>query len=265
MTRPDIVMQYCVFCDYPLWREWLKKYRDKFAKVILYPSKQHGTTDLEDFARKVIPETWVERPSIDYGKQDWRQAETDPCIALSDSEWILFMEQDFFCSDWDRLFGDMEKAMKEADMFGVWNASHFPYMHPCFLLIRRSTLDKTRKDFSAHPETPGSDHFAMLTRDAEKLGARLIKLEDYGYKEWEDYYHLGGLTYTFQDWKGNGKDVFGMKSPEAYYVYLHFAENADVEQSPEYLKQAKEIQDTLKGKYAHLDIENNVWTKFYKN
>lgn len=263
--KPDILMQYCVFCDYPLWRAWLKKYRGRFAKVILYPSKQHGTTDLEDFAKKVIKETWVERePNLDYIGKDWRQLESEPLVAVSDSEWMLFMEQDFFCSDWDRLFKDMDKAMNEADMFGVWSASQFPYMHPCFLLMRRSLFEQTNKDFRAHPEILGSDHFAMLTRDAERLGARIVKLEDYGYKEWEDYYHLGGLTYTFQDWKGNGKDIFGMKSPEAYYVYLHFAALADVEQSPEYLKQAKEIQDTLKERFIHLDLESNGWCKFYK-
>jgi hypothetical protein len=173
------------------------------------------------------------------------------------------MEADFFVTDWNKLFKDFEEAMKTSDMIGCWSPSQFPYMHPCCLLIKRELLDKTNKDFRAHPEILGSDHFAMITRDAEKLGAKITTLEDLGYKEWEDYYHLGGLTYAFQDWKGPTTH-FGMKSPEAYYVYLNKARQLDITQSSEYLKQAIEIEEVLRKKYPELDLEDNKWNKFYQ-
>jgi hypothetical protein len=243
----------------------MQKHRDRFEKIILYPSKQHGTTDLEDFWLKVFPETWVVRdPDLDYIGKDWRQLESEPLVELSDAEWMFFTEADFFVADWGKFFNDVERAMETSDMVGCWSPSQFPYMHPCCLFMKREFFERTDKDFRAHPEILGSDHFAMFTRDAERLGAKMTKLEDMGYKEWDDYFHLGGLTYTFQDWKGNGKDIFGMKSHEAYYVYLHFAANVDVPQSIKYLRQAKEIQDTLAKRFPDLDLENNKWTKFFQ-
>jgi len=244
----------------------IQDHRHRFNKIILYPSKQHGVVDLEDLWLKSFPETWVERQPIDYGVNDWRQAETEPLIELSDAEWLLFMEADFFVTNWDKLFKDVEEAAANgSEMIGCWSPSQFPYVHPCFLLMKRSLFDKTNKDFRAHPEILGSDHFAMLTRDAERLGAKITILEDMGYKEWEDYFHLGGLTYAFQDWKGPTTH-FGMKSPEAYYVYLHYTKDLPgITYDPRYLKQAEEIEEVLRKKYPDLDLENNKWIKFYSN
>lgn len=261
----DVLSQICVYCDFPIWRGVMQKHRDKFKKIILYPSKQHGTVDLEDFWLKEFPETWVVRdPDLSYIGKDWRQLESEPLVALSDAEWMYFTEADFFVKDWEKFFNDVEKEMETADMIGCWSPSQFPYVHPSALFMRRSFYEKSNKDFRAHSEVLGSDHFAMFTRDAERLGAKIVKLEDMGYKEWEDYFHLGGLTYTFQDWKGNGKDIFGMKSLEAYYVYLYWATQVNVRQSFDYLKQATEIFKFLAPKFSDLNLENNKWTKFYQ-
>ena len=259
--KPDIVMQWCVYCDYPLFRLFLKKYRDRFGKVILYPSRQHGNVDLEDFAKKAMPETWVNPVEIDYAKQDWRQAETEPCLKLSDSEWVWFMEQDFFTSNWESLFASIEVLEKQGiEMTGLWNPTHYSYIHPCFLLMKRELLEKTNKDFSAHPEINGCDHFAMITKDAVRLNAKIATFKE----DWENYFHLGGLTYPFQNWKGDSTDHFGVKNPEAYYVYLNEARKVDVEQSPEYLKESAEIEAELKKRYLEVNLEDNEWLKFYQ-
>ena len=108
----DIISQICIYNDYPIFRQLLTKYRDKFNKIILYPSRHHGVIDCEQFLRKVFPETWVTGHKIDWTTApDWRQAETEPCLELSNSEWVLFMEQDFFCDDcysffllWHKMF-----------------------------------------------------------------------------------------------------------------------------------------------------------------
>lgn len=260
----DIISQICIYCDYPLYRAMLTKYRDKFNKIILYPSRHHGVTDLENFLKQQFPETWVKPVEIDYGIQDWRQAETEPCLALSDSEWVLFMEQDFFVKDWDKFWQDIEKAMETADVIGWWSASNFPYVHPCFLLIKREILDKTKKDFRAHPEINGCDHFAMITRDAEELGAKIVKLQDMGYTNWEDAMHLGGLTYPYQNWKGDGTDHFGVGNPEAYYTYLYWARQAPVNQSPEYTTLSLEIEARLKELFPIFRPEDNIWVDFFK-
>jgi len=47
----DIVTQYCIYNDYPIWRHNMLKYRDRVKKIILYPSRHHGVIDLESFEK----------------------------------------------------------------------------------------------------------------------------------------------------------------------------------------------------------------------
>lgn len=264
MTK-DLLVQVCVYCEYPIWRQWLTKYRSKFNKVILFPSRHHGVVDFEPFLREQIQETWINDYVIDWTTPgiDWRQAEVEPCLEKSDADWIWFAEQDFFTPDWDQFFTDIEKSMQTSDMIGYWNNTHFPYVHPCCLLIKREFLDKTQKDFCAHPEIPGCDHFAMLTRDAKRLGAKIAKIQDMNYFEWGNMCHLGGLTYPYQNFAGD-KTVFGLKNVEMFYVYNYYSRKAPVVQSPEYIDLSLKVEEVLKKEYGGIDLENNEWTKFFK-
>ena len=261
----DVISQYCVYNDYPIFRYNTQKHRDNFRKVILYPSRHHGVIDLEGFSKKNFPQvTWVEPVPIDYGVEDWRQAETIPCLKQSDADWILFMEQDFFVKDWDKLYTMLAFNMKFYDAIGWWNETAFPYLHPCFFLIKRELFEKTQKDFSAHPEIPGCDHFAMLTRDIEKAHGKLRTLQQMGYKNWETAFHLGSLTYTYQEWKNDGTDRFGQANPEAFFVYNHYSRQVPVFHDPEYLRISKEIEIEMIKRGIKIDPENNKWVPFFK-
>lgn len=240
-----------------------QRYRDKVNKIILYPSSHHGLLNLESFAKEVLPETWVELVPIDYGIQDWRQAETDPCIARSDAEWLFFNEQDLFIKDWDKFWDDVEKAMVYSDAIGLWNPTHFPYLHPSCFFIKRELFEKTNKDFRAHPEINGGDHFCMLTRDIERLGGKITTLQDLGYVEWEDMFHLGGLTYVYQDWRGDGTDAFGVKNLETFAVYNYMLRQADVVQNDNFLMLSHNVEQKLLEKIGPVDFVNNKWTKFF--
>lgn len=259
----DRIVQICVFNDYPVFRYHHNLYRDKIQKLILYPSRHHGVIDMESFLKQVIPETWVNPVPIDYGKEDWRQAETTPCLNYSDADWIWFSEQDFFVKNHEKFYEDIGKAMRTSDMIGLWNATHFPYIHPCCLFIKREMLEKTNKDFSAHPEIPGCDHFAMITRDVERLGGEITTLQSMGYTEWENCFHLGGLTYPYQNWKGDGTDVFGVKSVEVFYVYNYCSRLVKVEQNEDYLALSREIENTLRPRFPKLVLQNNQWREYF--
>lgn len=265
MSKIDIISQICVFNDYPIYRQLIRKYRNKFNKVILYPSRHHGQVDLEEFLKRSLPETWVTGHTIDWTTPniDWRQAETEPCLELSSSEWILFLEQDFFVKDWDILFEQVESLMEESDLIGWWQDSAFSYVHPCFLLIKRSLLEKTKKDFRAHPEINGCDHFAMITHDALELGAKIITLQGLGYTPWEDAFHLGGLTYPYQDFKGDDT-IFGVGSPEAFRTYNYYAAKAPVEQSLDWLDLSSRVEAVLSKKFPIFKPEDSIWAKFFK-
>lgn len=260
----DVIVQYCIFNDYPIFRRLIERYRDKFGSVILYPSRHHGAIDLEGFGRQVFPETWVKPVPIDYGVEDWRQAETTPCLQHSTAEWLLFAEQDFFVDDWDLFWSKIEAAMPQSDAIGLMNPTNFPYLHPCFLLIRRDVFEKTNKDFSAHPEINGCDHYAMITRDLERLGARITTIQSLGYTEWENCFHLGGLTYPYQNWTNDSKYHFGVANPEAFYVYNYWSRRARVQQSEEYKRISREIEKVLSPRFPDIDLEDNRWVKFFK-
>ena len=252
----DIISQVCTAVDYPLYWALLTKYRSKFNKIILYGSKHHGVLTLESYLKSIVPETWIQT-EIDWTAPgiDWRQAETEPCLEISDSEWILFMEQDFFCDDWDKLWEDVEKAMETSDAIGLWNYTHFPYLHPCFFLVKREALEKTNKDFRAHPEINGGDHFAMITHDLVENSAKITKIQDLGWTE-EHAFHLGGLTYPYQNFDGDNT-VIGVKYPEALYVYNELVKSESEEFT---LLQAKFklVMDKKGIKY------NPIWEKFFK-
>lgn len=268
MPTIDLVSQVCIFVDYPLWRTWVGKYRSKFNKVILYASRHHGVTDLEDFWRKELPETWVST-EIDWTKPgvDWRQEETLPLLEKSDAEWILFMEADFFCDDWDKLWLDVEKTMETSDAIGLWNETHFPYLHPCFFLVRREALDKTKKDFRAHPEINGGDHFAMITHDLIENGAKITKLQDLGWTDPEHAMHLGGLTYPYQNFKGD-ETIIGVKYPEALFTYNRKLASGGWDTDPEFLELAKKLAEVLyrkiPGLYETWPVVVPRWEKFFK-
>lgn len=261
----DKILQWCIFSDYPLFRAHAKKYRDKVNKIILYPSRQHGVLDLEQFAKDVFKETWVDPVPINYGIEDWRQAETIPCLKYSNSEWLWFSEQDFFVKNWDKFYEDIELAMHYSDMIGWWNPTHFPYIHPSCLFIKREMLEKTQKDFRAHPEINGADHFAMLTKDVQTIGGKITTLQDLGYEDWKDAFHLGSLTYTFQDWKGGTEsDRIGARSPEAFMVYNYWMRKVEIQQNSEFLKLSEEIETFFKPRFPDLNLENNEWVEFFR-
>lgn len=265
MTKPDLLMQWCVFADYPILRAHLAKYRDRYNKIIIYPSRHHGYLDVESFVKRVLPETWVEPVAIDYAKEDWRQAETMPMLPHSESDWLFFTEPDFFVRDWDKFYEDVEKAMQYSDMIGWWNPTHFPYIHPSCLFIKREILEKTSKDFSAHPGVNGSDHFAMITADVKRIGGKITTLQELGYVDYKDAFHLGSLTYTYQDWRGGTEtDRVGAASPEAFMVYNYWLRKAAVEQSPEFIDLSLQLEKFFMPRFSELNLENNKWLDFYR-
>lgn len=261
MFRPDLLLQYCVYCDYPIYRAWIKKYRNKFNKIIIYPSRHHGVIDLEEFAKRVIPETWVDHEVIDYGVQDWRQAETEPLLKHVESDWIWFSEQDFFTKDWDKLFKDLESTSRDADMMGLWNPTNFPYIHPSCLIIKKELLDATNKDFRAHPEINGGDHFCMITQDAKRLQANIVTLQDMGYTE-DRATHLGGLTYVYQNFKEDFSNHIGVKYPSMFQLYNSMQRLAPVEHNQEFINLSYRVEKQLQ--LMNLDLPPEGTEEFFK-
>ena len=261
----DLLMQHSIFCDYPIWRMNLNRHRNKFNKVILYPSDHNREVSFKDFLYQQIPETWVKDHVIDWTTPgiDWRQAETEPMLPLVESEWIYFTEPDWFVKDYDKFYSAVEGAMKTADAIGWWSETTFPYIHPSCFFIKREILDKTNKDFRAHPETIGSDHFATVSRDLEKLGAKIITTEDMGFKYWEDCFHLGGLTSNYIDAAVNPDYVFHRS--DIFYVYNYWVRQATVPKNMTFLDLSSKVEEMVKKQLIReIDPKTSEWAAFFK-
>ena len=170
MNRPDLVITFIKHCDYPLFRVFLRKYRDHFNKVIIYWSEHNRFPYLDHFIHEAIKDldiTFIDPTLTDWGTEDWRNHATNEMLKYSDSEWICSIEQDWFSSNWEELFEITFKAMETNDLIG-WDAQAGDggrYIHPAFWFIRREMLEKTNKDFAAHDNL---DHFGFITRDVDR-------------------------------------------------------------------------------------------------
>lgn len=267
MPKIDLLMQHSIYCDYPVWRLHLKRNRDVFNKVILYPSDHYRKVSFKDFVQKVIPETWVTPVEIDWSKADWRQVETIPMLNQSNAEWVYFNEPDWFVKDYQKFYEKVIETMeKGAEAIGWMNMTNFPYLHPSSLFVKRSVLEKTQKDFSAHSEINGCDHFAMITHDLKKLGAKIVTFEELGFKDFEDCFHLGGLTQNFIEIAENNPYTSWHRA-EIFFVQNYWSRKADVEQSPLYLNISLQMEQLMKEgvpECKNLDPETSEWSKFFK-
>lgn len=267
MPKIDLLNQHSIFCDYPVWRANVAKHRNRFNKVILYPSDHNREQSFRDFLFETIKEDWVTGHTIDWTAPgvDWRQAETEPMLDHLEGDWVYFNEPDWFVKDYDKFYDAVEKAIAEgADAIGWWNATAFPYLHPACFFIKREILEKTQKDFRAHPEITGCDHFAMLTRDLEKMGAKIVTTEDMGFEYWKDCFHLGGLTSNIIDSVVN--PGFEFHRPELFGAYNYFSRKV-TPQSSEFIALSEKVEELLRSKYPHLanfDFEKSEWAEFFK-
>lgn len=197
------------------------------------------------------------------GIDDWRNTATNAMLKEATGDWIISIEQDWFCRDWGESFNTMEQSMKDSDLFGWWNPTNSPYVHPAFFGIRKELLDKTSKDFSPHPELNGADHFAVITHDAQKLGARIDK---YGGEVFPEtlHFHLGGVNQNYLDFEPRFKDD-ALHRENIFYVYNYYSMKANVAQNTHFMERMKYVDIYLKSKLGDkIDPEVSAWKEFFK-
>jgi hypothetical protein len=177
MIKPDLILVWPRYLDYPKFRNFINTNRELFDNVLI--SFTEGDLKL-DFTEEVTNGLIDVLPFLAKGSGDWRNVATNQLLNVSSSEWVLFMEQDFSMSG-----ETLAKYLREFDgeALGFRQESR---LHPAFLLIKRSILDQTSKDFSAYP--PKHDHFGKVTGE---LLCDVALLKD------EDFEHMNGLSHNF--------------------------------------------------------------------
>jgi|SRR5581483_10105246 len=173
--------------DFPIFKKQLSTYAKYFNKNIIIPTGGMGG--------------------------EWRNIATNIGLNQSVSEWILFLEQDFF---WKQRFMDtVLQAMKAYDVIGFWEANR---LHPAFLLIKREWIAKTTKDFDPVPDK--LDHFGSFSWELVNMGIKIGELEKLGLEMKIDWYHMQGLTHNYNLCRDNNhSSVFKKDEFLTYHKY----------------------------------------------
>jgi len=184
--KPDVVMVWPSGCDYPLCRWQLETYKSYFDRIII-TTYDHGQPDMREFLKQAMPKVIFKDAGVD--SESWRERCTLLALSESRSEWVLFTEQDFMWKD-DHFLHKVFEEAKTHDVIGIRQGTR---LHPAFLLVKKSVLNQTKKDFSVNGE--GKDHFWNVSQELLKIG-NFKDIRDMGLYEGTDWYHFSSLTWN---------------------------------------------------------------------
>jgi molybdopterin-guanine dinucleotide biosynthesis protein A len=207
LPKPDVLITWPSGVDYPICRFQLQNFRSFFNQVIIsiYP---HGQPDFTSFLKQVMKKTTF--VDVAFHPVKWRENCVMAGLEKVKSDWVLFTEQDFFFKDEYFLY-QVLKETKNSDVIGIRQG---PRLHPCFLLVKKETLDKTSKKFEVLGQD--KDHFYGVSQDLLKIG-KFKDIRDLGLFEGIDWYHLSNLTWNLFRIKDG--DVSEFHEPVEFLVY----------------------------------------------
>lgn len=185
----DTIVAWPKNCDYPLWRDFVRKERKRMNEVIVSFTETNTGEDYRDFVRQAMfPDYvhFVEATQPGDG-EDWRNlAIHDALLHSYNAPWLWFTEQDFYpqCGFWQKV---EELEAQGNDVIAVYQQKR---MHPCCIFIKREALEKTRKNFGIVPDI--SDHFSIIQKDLENAGVKIAKIPE------DTYFHYNGLSHNWR-------------------------------------------------------------------
>ena len=149
--KPDIVVCWPRNCDYPLWRAFLDRERERFGEVIVVFTEL-GEADYRPFLRSVLPAECHDSPPVG---RDWRDTAVNYALDRSRAERVWFTEQDFTITD-PALFW----PQTDGPVVGIDAGDGRPF-HPACLFVDRAVIERTSRYFG----TPPVDHFYTFGRE----------------------------------------------------------------------------------------------------
>ena len=185
--KPDIILAWPRSCDYPLWRQFLRPYRNKFEKVIIVFTETNYGEDYRSFLRDAFSEDDViaiDSPPV-RGDQDWRNVAVNLALQYSTSEWVWFTEQDFLPVS-DQFWNEIYYLSKSYQVFGAFAEKR---LHPCCIFMHRKLLDETPKKFGVVKDR--LDHFGQIQQSLEVRGISIATIRP------ETYHHMNGLSQNY--------------------------------------------------------------------
>lgn len=235
-TSIDVIVTWPRNCDYPLWREFMRKNRSRFRSVFVVFMETNSGPDFRTFVKKAMEADAINFLEIDYqfAGQDWRDAAIKTALHFSDAEWIWFTEQDFFIHEPEN-FWQFVSIFTTHEFNEAITYYESERMHPCCLFLKREFVQNFKLDFSAKP--PEYDHFGAV-QIIMKTGRHL----DYPVShEW--VHHMAGLSHNFHLITNGEKPVY---KPEEFQIYLNQCLSANVPQDTQFVEIAHKYLETVK-------------------
>ncbi len=154
--------------DYPLFRQFIHDNRALFGKVIVVFTQTYIRPNISTFIVKAMREDNVlllnsPHDPINHPEDDWRNIAVNEALKYSNASHVLFIEQDFIIKDLAQFNAAIcDYIQSGEEVIGVMDKDR---LHPCYLLMKRSFLNRLTPDFSAHP--PDYDHFGSIQKQLE--------------------------------------------------------------------------------------------------
>lgn len=219
--KVDLICSWPVHLYYPWFINYLRRERNRFAKVICVFTEMNTPRNYRNFIEESMKGSNIIFTLNDkvQAKDDWRNLAVNKGLQYSDSPWVLFTEQDFIIDNPELFWETTWKHIitRNLDAF-VYLEGNRP--HPAFWLVKREFIDKTSKNFSVKPNI--SDHFSIFDEELRKTIAHV----GYFYPR-EDFHHLNGLSqnmyllqsgqepnYRIDDFKQYLKDCLALDIPQ---------------------------------------------------
>lgn len=238
LLKPSLLCCWPAHIDYPLFRLRLRLLREYFGDVIIAITQEaHGESRLAD---EVLNDLLIPKIVFHVQEQqgDWRNNAVREALQRARDPYVLFLEQDFLFKQ--TVLDEVLETKKDFVYYKEGDR-----VHPAFALVRRELLNRTSKDFSASP--PEFDHFGLffqelwrLSKDRKGGEYERISITRYSLLNGRDFYHLGGLTQNYHCFKHQQP----FYQPETFLAYNYYVQQLPINQHPDFIKLAREIEDT---------------------
>lgn len=215
--------------DYPLFRKTLDTYKAYFNAIYVALSPSNvSDRDVTLFLRAALPYVRFLIPQPI--KSDWRDNAIHELLLNSTADTVLFLEQDFLMREglpfeFAHNFGGPFLGFKEGER-----------IHPAYALIKRALIERTSRDFAAHPEL-GYDHFGKFFVELKSY-VTMRFIDEFGFDNKYHYYHLNGLTQNFHCYHENQP----FYRPDEFLTYVDSSLSLPVVHCPEFRLLCEEIK-----------------------
>lgn len=186
--------------------------------------------------------------TYDYSAADWRDSCVNMALRYSMNEWILFTEQDFYPHDAAAFYSHVFEQAEKYDVIGFADErGDKPWrfgtrLHPAFLLVRRSLIDQTSKNF-ANNEGFAPDHFGRFADELLAQAPRFASLEGLGMLPGIHWTHWQGVVSNYFLVDQNEPPNF---QPAEFQRYVELCLDPTIVQDPRFLGWSKRCLQACK-------------------